>query len=85
MVLVHKLFFQWECWFSLLSIQRVIRPYTRVYKEVALELKWHFNNRLNIDGTLNERNTRNVILSVPVSAASGVTNVLKNAGKHKRP
>jgi hypothetical protein len=58
-------------------IQRVIRPYTRVYKEVALELKWHFNNRLNIDAHY-ERNTRNVILSVPVSAASGVTNVLKN-------
>jgi hypothetical protein len=26
----------------LFLIQRVIRPYTRVYKEVALELKWHF-------------------------------------------
>jgi hypothetical protein len=48
---------------------------------LLLELKWHFNNRLNIDGTYYERNTRNVILSVPVSAASGVTNVLKNAGK----
>lgn len=40
-----------------------------------------FNNRLNIDATYYKRNTRNVILSVPVSAASGVTNVLQNAGK----
>ncbi len=40
-----------------------------------------FNNRLNIDATYYQRNTRNVILSVPVSAASGVTNVLQNAGK----
>ncbi|SHG49642.1 TonB-linked outer membrane protein, SusC/RagA family [Flavobacterium micromati] len=40
-----------------------------------------FNNRLNIDATYYERNTRNVILSVPVSAASGVTNALRNAGK----
>ena len=40
-----------------------------------------FNNRLSIDGTFYTRNTRNVILSVPVSAAAGVTNVLKNAGK----
>jgi TonB-linked SusC/RagA family outer membrane protein len=40
-----------------------------------------FNNRLTIDGTFYKRNTRNVILSVPVSAGSGVTSVLKNAGK----
>jgi TonB-linked SusC/RagA family outer membrane protein len=40
-----------------------------------------FNNRLNIDATYYKRNTRNVILSVPVSAGSGVTNVLQNAGK----
>jgi hypothetical protein len=40
-----------------------------------------FNNRLNIDASFYQRNTRNVILSVPVSPASGVTNVLKNAGK----
>ena len=40
-----------------------------------------FNNRLTIDATMYNRNTRNVILSVPVSAGSGVTSVLKNAGK----
>lgn len=40
-----------------------------------------FNNRLNIEATYYKRNTRNVILSVPVSAGSGVTNVLQNAGK----
>lgn len=51
-------------------------------KEVAFGTEMaFFNNRLNIDATYYERNTRNVILSVPVSAASGVTNVLKNAGK----
>lgn len=40
-----------------------------------------FNNRLSIDASFYERKTRNVILSVPVSPASGVTNVLQNAGK----
>ncbi|MDG2432852.1 outer membrane beta-barrel protein, partial [Flavobacterium sp.] len=40
-----------------------------------------FSNRLSLDATYYKRNTRNVILSVPVSAASGVTNVLQNAGK----
>ncbi|MEY3500554.1 MAG: hypothetical protein RL308_2223 [Bacteroidota bacterium] len=51
-------------------------------KEVAFGAEMaFFNNRLNIDATYYERNTRNVILSVPVSAAAGVTNVLKNAGK----
>ena len=51
-------------------------------KEVAFGTEMaFFNNRLNIDATYYERNTRNVILSVPVSAASGVTNALRNAGK----
>jgi TonB-linked SusC/RagA family outer membrane protein len=51
-------------------------------KEVAYGTEMaFFNNRLKIDATIYERNTRNVILSVPVSAASGVTNVLQNAGK----
>lgn len=40
-----------------------------------------FNNRLTIDATSYNRNTRNVILSVPVSAGSGVTSVLRNAGR----
>jgi len=40
-----------------------------------------FNNRLTIDATMYNRNTRNVILPVPVSAGSGVTSVYKNAGK----
>jgi TonB-linked SusC/RagA family outer membrane protein len=40
-----------------------------------------FNNRLTVDATVYNRNTRNVILSVPVSGTSGVTSVLKNAGK----
>ena len=51
-------------------------------KEIAFGTEMaFFNNRLNIDATYYQRNTRNVILSVPVSAASGVTNVLQNAGK----
>jgi TonB-linked SusC/RagA family outer membrane protein len=51
-------------------------------KEVAYgtELAF-FNNRLNIDASIYERNTRNVILAVPVSATSGVTNYFVNAGK----
>ena len=40
-----------------------------------------FKNRLTIDGSYYERKTRNVILSVPVSGASGITSVFKNAGK----
>jgi TonB-linked SusC/RagA family outer membrane protein len=40
-----------------------------------------FNNRLTIDGSVYNRTTRNVILSVPVSAASGVTSLLQNAGQ----
>ncbi|MCX6167285.1 MAG: SusC/RagA family TonB-linked outer membrane protein [Sphingobacteriales bacterium] len=39
-----------------------------------------FGNRLTLDASYYERKTRDVILSVPVSAASGFTNVLKNAG-----
>ena len=52
-------------------------------KEVAFGTEMaFFNNRLNIDATYYERNTRNVILSVPVSAGAGVTNVLQNAKGH---
>ena len=40
-----------------------------------------FNNRLTVDATLYNRNTRNVILYVPVSGTSGVTSALQNAGK----
>ncbi len=40
-----------------------------------------FNNRLTIDGSYYTKKTRNVILSVPLSAASGITSVAKNAGK----
>ena len=40
-----------------------------------------FNNRLTFDASIYNRNTRNVIMNVPVSAASGVTNVAMNAGR----
>ena len=51
-------------------------------KEVAFGTEMaFFNNRLNIDATYYERNSRNVILSIPVSASSGVTNFVQNAGK----
>lgn len=40
-----------------------------------------FRNRFTIDASYYTRNTRSVILSVPVSAASGITSVFKNAGK----
>lgn len=40
-----------------------------------------FNNRLKFEGTTYIRSTRNVIISVPVSPAAGVTNVILNAGK----
>jgi TonB-linked SusC/RagA family outer membrane protein len=47
---------------------------------VGTELAF-FNNRLTVDASYYKRNTRNVILSVPLSAASGITSVFKNAGK----
>jgi TonB-linked SusC/RagA family outer membrane protein len=40
-----------------------------------------FNNRLTVDGSYYVRKTRSVILSVPVSAAAGITSVVMNAGK----
>jgi len=40
-----------------------------------------FKNRLTVDATYYTRNTRSVILSVPYSATSGITSVVKNAGK----
>ena len=40
-----------------------------------------FKNRLTVDASYYKRNTRSVILSVPLSAASGITSVFKNAGK----
>ncbi len=48
--------------------------------EVGGELGF-FNNRLTVDGSYYTRKTRDVILSVPLSAASGITTVAKNAGK----
>ncbi|WGQ07900.1 SusC/RagA family TonB-linked outer membrane protein [Pedobacter gandavensis] len=40
-----------------------------------------FKNRLTLDATYYTRNTRSVILSVPYSAASGISSLYKNAGK----
>jgi TonB-linked SusC/RagA family outer membrane protein len=40
-----------------------------------------FKNRLTVDASLYNRNTRNLIFPVPVSATSGVTTVVLNAGK----
>ena len=40
-----------------------------------------FNNRLTIDGSYYNRKTRSVILSVPVSVTSGISSIVKNAGK----
>jgi TonB-linked SusC/RagA family outer membrane protein len=57
-----------------------IQPeFTREF-ELGSELAF-FNNRLSVDFSYYERKTRNIIISVPVSAASGITSVFKNAGK----
>jgi TonB-linked SusC/RagA family outer membrane protein len=40
-----------------------------------------FRNRLTVDASYYNRNTRSVILQVPLSAASGITSVYTNAGK----
>lgn len=48
-------------------------------KEIALELNM-FKNRLNFEFTHYWQDSRDLIFSVPVSAASGITAVTKNAG-----
>lgn len=48
--------------------------------EIGAELGF-FNSRLTFDGSYYERKTRNVILAVPVSNASGIGTVFRNAGK----
>lgn len=48
-------------------------------KEIALELAF-FKNRLNIEATHYWQDSRDLIFFVPVSAASGITSVIKNAG-----
>ncbi|WP_395077625.1 SusC/RagA family TonB-linked outer membrane protein [Flavobacterium sp.] len=40
-----------------------------------------FKNRLTFDASIYNRETRDVILNVPISAGSGITSVTKNAGK----
>ncbi|WP_222535213.1 SusC/RagA family TonB-linked outer membrane protein [Pedobacter polysacchareus] len=51
-------------------------------REVAFGTEMSFfKNRLTLDATYYTRNTRSVILSVPYSAASGITSVVQNAGK----
>lgn len=48
-------------------------------KEIALELNM-FKNRLNIEFTHYWQDSKDLIFSVPVSAAAGITAVTKNAG-----
>ncbi len=48
-------------------------------KEIALELAF-FKGRLSIEATRYWQNSRDLIFSVPVSGASGITSVTKNAG-----
>ena len=48
-------------------------------KEISLQLAL-FKSRVNIEATHYWQNSENLIFSVPVSAASGITSVTKNAG-----
>ncbi len=48
-------------------------------KEIALELAF-FKNRLNIEYTRYTQKSQDLIFSVPISAASGLTSLTKNAG-----
>ena len=48
-------------------------------KEIALELSF-FKGRLNIEATRYNQKSRKLIFGVPVSATSGITSVVKNAG-----
>lgn len=57
-----------------------IRPEFTREMELGLELGF-FKNRLHFEGSLYQRKTRDVILSVPSSAVSGVTSYVANAGK----
>ncbi len=49
-------------------------------KEIAFEVGL-FKNRLNVEATFYNQNSKDLIFSVPVSNASGITNIVKNAGK----
>ena len=48
-------------------------------KEIALELSL-FKGRLNLEVTRYQQKSRDLIFGVPVSATSGITSVVKNAG-----
>ncbi|HEV7381113.1 MAG TPA: SusC/RagA family TonB-linked outer membrane protein [Dyadobacter sp.] len=48
-------------------------------KEIAAEVSL-FKSRLTFEGTLYQQKSRDLIFSVPVSGASGITSVTKNAG-----
>ncbi len=48
-------------------------------KEIAVELSF-FKGRLNIEATRYQQKSRKLIFGIPVSATSGITSVVKNAG-----
>lgn len=55
----------------------LIKPYSLQEKEIGLELRT-FNNRVNLDVAFYHKKTTNQILSVPISDASGGSNVNQN-------
>jgi outer membrane receptor protein involved in Fe transport len=48
-------------------------------KEIGTDISL-FNNRLTIDATIYKQKSTDLIFAVPVSAASGITGVIQNAG-----
>ncbi|GGI49982.1 SusC/RagA family TonB-linked outer membrane protein [Mucilaginibacter galii] len=57
-----------------------LKPEFTLEYELGTEMAF-FGNRLTIDGSVYQKKTTNVILSVPVSPSSGVTGLVQNAGK----
>ncbi len=57
----------------------LLGPEFTTNKEIAFELSF-FKNRINIEYTHYRQKSRNLIFGVPVSAASGITTKIQNAG-----
>ena len=60
-------------------LQPNIKPERKIAKEIGLEIRL-LNNRLGVDLSLYQDNTKNQILSIPSPVESGVDAILINAG-----
>ncbi len=59
-----------------------LKPSTTTDREAGLELKF-FNNRISIDASYYQRNSKNLIFPVPTAPSSGFTAAILNSGELK--